>query len=355
MYELDTLGFSPFFERQLPDDDSLPARVAGEHKNGYIVWSTAGERFAQLSGRLAAALGDEGYPAVGDWVTLKSVPQAGDTAIIDRVLARRTVFTRGAAGAEGRGQVIAANVDIVFIVTGLDANYNVRRIQRYVARVGASGARPIAVLNKADTCEDVDSRVSEVERAVTGLTVAAISAARGRGLEQLEEYLSPGGTVALVGSSGAGKSTLINRLLGEERRRTGETRADDGRGRHTTSERQMVVLPSGGLLIDTPGMRELALPDEEGIDNVFPQIEDLAMRCRFSDCTHLSEPGCAVRQAVETGELPADLVEHYLQLMAEARAGELRHNERVRRQSERAIGRQRAKDLHLIQRWKGEQ
>jgi ribosome biogenesis GTPase len=354
VYELDTLGFSPYFEQQLPDDRAVPARIAGEHKNGYVVWSTAGEGFARLSGRLTGALEDEGYPAVGDWVTLKSVPQADDTAIVDRLLARRTVFTRGAAGAEARGQVIAANVDIVFIVTGLDANYNVRRIQRYVARVGASGARPIAVLNKTDACDDVDNRISEVERAAAGLTVVAISAARGRGLEQLEEYLHPGVTIALVGSSGAGKSTLINRLLGEERLRTGETRADDGRGRHTTSERQMVVLPSGGLLIDTPGMRELALPDEEGIDTVFPQIEDLARRCRFSDCTHLSEPGCAVQQAVETGELPADLVEHYLQLTAEARASELRHNERVRRQSERTVGRQRAKDLRLIQRWKGE-
>ena len=352
MYELNSLGFGPYFEEQLHGDEAIPARIAGEHGNGYIVWHSGGEAFARPAGRLLRSTDDETHPGVGDWVTLRSIPNSDDTAIIERLLKRRTVFTRGAAGGQAGLQVIAANVDVVFIVTGLDANYNVRRIQRYTARVRASGAEPVAVLNKSDTCDDVGARIAEVERAVPGVSVVTTSAKRERGLEQVAERLLPGVTAAFVGSSGAGKSTLINALLGEERLRTGETRTDDGRGRHTTTRREMLAFPFGGLLIDTPGMRELALPDEEGIDEVFPDIEELTLRCRFANCTHQAEPGCAVRQALENGELPAEMVEHYLQLTAEARANELRSNERLRRKSERTIGRQRAKDMHIIRRWK---
>ncbi len=354
MYELDSLGFGPYFAGQLHDDAAIPARIAGEHKDSYLVWSGSGERFARLAGRLIPTLADEAYPTAGDWVTLKETPAPGDTGIIDRVLARRTVLTRGAAGRATRGQVIAANIDIVFVVCGLDANFSVRRIQRYVARVRAGGASAIAVLNKADACDDVAGRVSLVERAAPGVPVIATSAMHGYGLERIAALLLPGVTATFVGSSGAGKSTLINAFLGEERLRTAEIRAQDGRGRHTTSSRRMVSLPSGGLLIDTPGMRELALPDEEGIDSVFPDIEQLALRCRFRNCTHNAEPGCAVRQAVESGELPAEMLEHYLQLTAEARANELRHDLRLQRQSERSTGRQRAKDLQVIRRLKGE-
>jgi len=353
MYELNHLGFGPFFLEQLHGDAAIPARIAGEHGNGYIAWHSGGETFARLSGRLLRSNDAEAHPGVGDWVTLRSVPNSDETAIIERLLERRTVFTRRAAGGQTGLQVIAANVDVVFIVTGLDANYNVRRIQRYAARVHASGAEPVAVLNKSDSWGDAAARISEVERAVPGVSVVTTSAKRQCGLEKVAERLLPGVTAAFVGSSGAGKSTLINALLGEERLRTGETRTEDDRGRHTTTRREMVVLPSGGLLIDTPGMRELALPDDEGIEEVFPDIEVLALHCRFADCTHQSEPGCAVRQAVESGELPAEMMDHYLQLTSEARANELRSNERLRRQSERTVGRQRAKDLHIIQRWKG--
>ena len=352
MYELDSLGFGPYFEEQLSGDEEVPARIAGEHRHGYTVWAADGVGFARLSGRLTRDLDEDAHPGVGDWVILRAAPVPGNTAMIDRVLARRTIFTRGAAGGEARRQVIAANVDIIFIVCGLDADYNVHRIQRYVARVRAGGARPVVVLNKCDVCADTPDRVVEVQRAAPGVQVLSTSAVQGRGLDHLTAQLGPGITAAFAGSSGAGKSTLINALLGEERLRTGELRAGDGRGRHTTTERQMLEFASGGLFIDTPGMRELALFDEEGIGEVFSEIEELAMRCRFRDCTHQSEPGCSVRRAVEDGFLPVDRLEHYLSMRTEAQSFELRHDERLRRRSERAVGRQRATDLKLIQRRK---
>jgi len=349
---LESLGFDPYFEAQLTGCEAIPARVAGEHRHGYTVWTDSGEGFARLSGRLMRDLDDEAHPGVGDWITLKEALVPGHTAIVDQILARRTVFTRGAAGREARRQVIAANVDIVFIVCGLDGDYNVHRIQRYLARVRASGAQPMVILNKTDVCDNTGVRASEVEQAAPGVRVLTTSAVLGHGLERIAEQLGPGMTAAFVGSSGAGKSTLINALLGEDRLRTGAIRESDSHGRHTTSQRQMVVFPSGGLLIDTPGMRELALFDEEGIGAVFSEIEELAVRCRFRDCSHQSEPGCAVRDAVEAGLVSPDRVEYYLAMRAEARADELRHDERLRRQSERAVGRQRATDIKLIQRWK---
>ncbi len=352
MYSLTDLGFGPYFREQLCDDGAVPARIAGEYKHGYLVWFERDEGFARLSGRLMRDLHEEARPTVGDWVALKSLPVPDHTAIIEQVLARRSVFTRGAAGRATRRQVIAANVDLVFIVTGLDTNYRVHRIQRYVARVRASGAQPIAVLNKADVCDNVSERVAEVTLAIPGVQVLLTSAVLKHGLETISELLQPGITSAFVGSSGAGKSTLINAFLGEDKLATGEIRASDGRGRHTTTGRQMVVTPAGGLLIDTPGMRELALFDEEGIDSVFPDIEEMSLRCRFRDCTHQSEPGCAVRQAIDGGVLPPDRFEHYHKMQAEARNYELRLDERERRRTERAIGKQRARDLRLIYRRK---
>jgi len=352
LYSLTSLGFGPYFQEQPCVDGAIPARIAGEYKHGYLVWFECDEGFARLSGRLMRDLSEEARPTVGDWVALKSLPVPDQTAIIEQVLARRSVFTRGAAGRETRRQVIAANVDLVFIVTGLDANYNVHRIQRYVARVRASGAQPLVVLNKADVCDAISAHVGEVEASVPGVQVVATSAILGHGLESISKLLQPGITAAFVGSSGAGKSTLINAFLGEQKLATGEIRASDGRGRHTTAGRQMVVAPSGGLLIDTPGMRELALFDDEGIDSVFPEIEEMSLRCRFRDCTHQSEPGCAVRQSVDSGVLPPDRFAHYHKMQAEARNYELRLDERERRRTERAVGKQRARDLRLIYRRK---
>ncbi len=228
MHDLSALGFGPFFERQLlPADgrEMIPARIASERRGAYEVWSQAGAGPAQLAGRLRLELEDAGLPGVGDWVILKDAPAPDHTAIIDRLLARRTVFTRGAAGRQVRAQVIAANVDLVFAVCGLDADFNVRRIERYLARIWASGAEPAVVLNKADICEETAARVTEVERHCAGVPVHVTSALHSEGIAEVRARIHVGNTVAFVGSSGAGKSTLINALLGEDRMPTGEVRA----------------------------------------------------------------------------------------------------------------------------------
>jgi len=352
MYELSDLGFGPFFEDQLPGRDAIPARVAAEHRGSYQVWSKTGAGPAHLAGRLTRELAGEAFPGVGDWVTLKSAPTPDQTSIIDSVLTRRTVFIRGAAGRQARGQVVAANVDVVFAVCGLDDDYNIRRIERYLARIWASGAQPVVILNKGDVCDAMDACVAEVEAICPGVPVFVTSALLSQGVEAIQPTIRPGSTAAFVGSSGVGKSTLINALLGEDRMATQEIKARDGRGRHTTTHRQLIVFPRGGLLIDTPGMRELQLLDEEGIGTVFSDVEALSAQCRFGDCSHESEPGCAVREAVANGEIPAKRLDHYLKLEAEAHAYELRHNERLRRQADRAWGRQMASDAGLMRRWK---
>ena len=333
-------GFSSFFRSQLAESDLIVARIAAEHRGGYEVWSDQGNGIARLAGRLARELEQEQFPGVGDWVTLRSPPGPGQSGVIDRVLERQTLFMRGAPGRETRGQVIAANVDLVFIVCGLDGDYNVRRIERYMARIWASGAQPIVVLNKTDLCDDVEARVLEVECACAGAPVLAVSALQKQGMEGILAHIGEGITGAFVGSSGAGKSTLINALLGEERMATQEVRADDSRGRHTTTHRQLIRLPDGSLVIDTPGMRELQLFDDEGIDSAFSDILEFAAGCRFRDCSHASEPGCAVIEAVEAGELAEERLDHYLKLDAEARSYETRRDERSRREADRTWGKE---------------
>ncbi|MBI5905525.1 MAG: ribosome small subunit-dependent GTPase A [Deltaproteobacteria bacterium] len=355
VHELSALGFGPFFEQQLQTsggDRVVPARIAAEHRGAYEVWSTTGSGRAQLAGRLRLEFEDAGAPGVGDWVVVKDAPGPNHTTVIERVLERRTVFTRGAAGREARAQVVAANVDLVFAVCGLDADFNVRRIERYLARIWASGAQPSVILNKADLCADPGARVAEVETHAVGVPVHVISALHSEGIEAVRACIHDGMTVALVGSSGAGKSTLVNALLGEERMRTGEVRAGDGRGCHVTTHRQLVLLPGGGLLLDTPGMRELQLLDDDGIDTVFLDIAELAGRCRFRDCRHDTEPGCAVKEGVDSGSLDADRIKHYRKLEREAQANELRHDEHRRRQSERVWG-QLWDEVAQLRRWKG--
>lgn len=351
MFDLAALGFDDFFARQLSGDE-VPARVAADHRGAYEVWAASGAGWAKLAGRFRQRSADATMPVAGDWVALRARPESKRTTVIERVLDRRTVFTRGAAGRQARSQVVAANVDLVFAVCGLDADFNPRRIERYLARVWASGARPMVVLNKADLCADAPARIAEVETHAPGVPIHVISALHGDGLAPLRACVAGGATVALVGSSGAGKSTLVNALLGDARMRTGEVRESDGRGRHVTSHRQLVVLPTGGLLLDTPGMRELELVDDGGLGEVFADVVTFAGRCRFRDCRHEAEPGCAVVAAVAAGELDPGRLEHHRKLEREARANELRHDVHRRRQAERVWG-QLADEVARLREWKG--
>lgn len=352
MNTLASLGFTSFFVQQLEPaaDPRRVARVAAEHRGAYDVWSVSGVSPAKLAGRFHHE--SSGTPGVGDWVVLRDVPATGHPAIIERVLERRTLFTRGAAGRDARTQVIAANVDLVFAVSGLDGDYNVRRIERYLARIFASGAEPVVILNKSDVCDDTVNRLVEVERHCRNVPILLTSAIRGEGVGAVRAMIEEAMTVAFVGSSGAGKSSLINALLGENRIATGDVRAGDSRGRHITTRRQLMLLPDGGVVLDTPGMRELQLLDDEGLDEVFDDIAALSERCHFRDCRHDDEPGCAVIAAAGGNPLLAGRLDHYRKLEREAEANELRHDVRRKRKAERIWG-QLSDEVAQLRKWKG--
>jgi ribosome biogenesis GTPase / thiamine phosphate phosphatase len=290
------------------------ARVAIEHRNAYALRTEdGGEIFATLAGRVRYETSHrEDLPAVGDFVRVRE-------SVIEEVLPRKTVFLRKAAGDAMEAQVIAANIDTVFVVSGLDGDFNLRRLERYYATARASGAQCAILLNKADLCEDLDGRVRQVRAIAPGADVVAISALAGDGIDALRPYLATGETVAFVGSSGAGKSTLINRLLGRDRQSTGAVREADSRGRHTTTHRELLEMPGGALLIDTPGLRELQpWAGEDDVDGAFPEIEELAAQCRFRDCAHAGEDGCAVQAAIDDGTLDFDRFSSYRKMRREA-------------------------------------
>jgi len=318
----------------------VPGRVIRQSRDLSSVVVAAGELEAEVSGKFRhRAHGPADFPAVGDWAAVRLV--AGGPALIESLLPRRSAFTRKAAGEAVEAQVVAANVDTVFLVSGLDGDFNVRRIERYLTTAWSSGAEPVIVLNKADLRPDLPDVISETASVAPGVPVVAVQALAEGGLGGLAPYLLPGKTVAFLGSSGVGKSTMVNRLLGEARFRTASmSDALAGRGRHTTTSRELVRLPDGALLIDTPGMRELGLwADDEGLDRTFDEIDALAAGCRFPDCGHEREPGCAVRAAVESGAIKAARWESYLKLRRELRFLELKKDEKTRRQSEKAAGR----------------
>lgn len=311
-----------------------PGRVILQHRNGYLVVTDAGELQAKASGRLRHEAQETGPPAVGDWVALSPNPQDG-AATIHAVLPRHTAFVRRAADSARRTQILAANIDVAFVVTSMNADLNLRRIQRFLAAALDSGARPVLVLTKSDLSADPQAEAAQVAALEAQTLVLTVSAREGVGLEALRLQVKPGETCVLIGSSGVGKSTLVNAFLNEDRMATQAIRASDDQGRHTTSHRQLIPLPGGGLIIDTPGIREVGLIDaEEGVEAVFDDIERLMQECRFTNCGHVSEPGCAVQAALADGTLEGPRWAHFQKLKSElAAAGD--KAERIAKAAER--------------------
>jgi len=326
--QLEDLGWDAFFAdafRPYEQEGFIPARVAARHHGPCELLTEHG----RIGGLPAGKLEGLDLPVAGDWVAVQKL-DGERKGIVEAVLPRRTSFTRKEAWRRTVAQVVAANIDTVFLVTAFGQDLNPRRLERYLTAAWDSGARPVIVVNKSDTALDGAEDLAEVEAIAFGVPVHAVSAATGAGLAELDAYLGRGRTVALLGSSGVGKSTLINRLAGQELLATAET-SQDGRGRHTTTNRELVPLPGGALLLDTPGMRELALwADETVLDSTFSEIVEIAGGCRFADCTHLHEPDCAVRAAIADGSLEAERFDSYVKLGRELRALELKKDARLR-------------------------
>lgn len=339
------LGFTPAVAEAFVAHEAeglAPGRVVAAHTPRLLrVGMADAERLAEVGGGLRhAAASALDLPTVGDWVAVRLRGES-QRPLIQALLPRRTAFVRRAAGDRTVAQVLASNVDTVFLVVGLDADFNLRRLERTLVLAWESGAAPVVVLNKADLAPaELDVRRAEVERVAAGVPVLVLAAKHGQGLDALGPWLAPGQTVALLGSSGVGKSTIVNRLLGREKQKTQEVRENDQRGRHTTTHRELVALPGGALLVDTPGMREIQLWSEgAGLDAAFDDVLSLATACRFRDCGHRGEPGCAVRAAAADGRLEPARLESYLKLQGELRSLEVREDP-LRRREER--GRWRA-------------
>jgi ribosome biogenesis GTPase / thiamine phosphate phosphatase len=339
------MGWTSYFQEQLQNfcnDGLVPARVVGVRKNTFCISNGQNEGLAVAAGRLKYR-SDGVYPVTGDWVLRSG-------AVIYEVLERKNVLSRGAAGAHhkkdaqpNRDQVLAANLDTVFVVCGLDRDYNLRRIERYLTLVYNCGLNPVIILTKADLHHHPAHFVHEVENIAFGVPVHWVSALDDRGLPLLEEYLSPGRTTTMIGSSGAGKSTLVNRFCGKEIQATGSISNRVGKGRHTTTNRDLIVMPQGGMVIDNPGIREIAFWDDDGgISNAFPEIDHLSGECRFSDCSHSHEPGCRVLRAVADGEISRRRLESYRKMKRE-----LAYLSQRRRKSADRVEKERWKEVAL--------
>jgi ribosome biogenesis GTPase / thiamine phosphate phosphatase len=325
--QLERIGYGPFFAAQLEllnQQNFVAARVAADARENFPILG-ARAAFAEPSGRLRLAI-EEGHaprPAVGDWL---AVSESDNLATIHHVLDRRTCLRRRAAGTDGNLQIIAANVDVYFIVTAVGRDFNPRRLERYLTAVWDSGASPVLVLNKCDLAESVEPLIRAIGEVAPAVPTVCVSATTGNGVDTLQAYLQPGTTGAFIGSSGVGKSSLMNLLCGDTRQQTSPV-GPEGKGRHTTSRRELVTLPNGGVLIDTPGLREFGLAEVgHGLDVVFADVLKVAADCHFADCTHTNEPDCAVTLAVAEGVLPSARLQSYLRLRAEAEAAELRRS-----------------------------
>ncbi len=321
--KLETFGWKPFFEegfKPFARSGYTAGRVYEAHKNFYFLHTENGDLQAKISGKMRheSIVGGD-FPAVGDWVVIQVRNEEGE-ATIHAVLPRFSKFSRKVAGGVTREQVLAANVDTAFLVSALNNDFNVRRMERYLAVACESGADPVIVLNKADLFTDdvIEAKIAEAKKSAADVPIFAVSALTGQGMQDLIGYIAKGKTAVFLGSSGVGKSALINALVGRYEQKTNTVREGDDKGRHTTSFQKLIVMPEGGMVIDTPGLRELQLWDVEGgLGDAFKDIEEIAGGCRFNDCLHGSEPGCAVREAVDTGTLDAGRLESYLKLRQE--------------------------------------
>lgn len=335
MYQLSDLGWDAWFQARfdrLADPELQPARVVSESRDRYALLTASGPMDAQLAGKFRHEARHRGdLPAVGDWVAIR--PFSDKEGLIHAVLPRRSTFSRKAAGTGSQEQLVAANLDVVFLVMAMNHDFNLRRLERYLVLAWESGAEPVVLLTKADLCPDLDARIPEVETIAGLAPVLVTSSLTGSGIEPVRARIPSGRTAGLLGSSGAGKSTLINCLLGQDLLETGSVREGDDRGRHTTTRRQLLRLPGGGLILDTPGMRELGLWDAgDGLLATFEEVQALAGHCRFRDCGHASEPGCAVREALADGTLDPERLESFRKLQREQAYQERRQDASLQHQ-----------------------
>jgi ribosome biogenesis GTPase len=331
--------FAPYLAKGL-----IPARVAVEDKHFYRVWTAEAELTAQVTGKFIheSRRDHSVLPKVGDWVAIKLVPNE-EKAMIQAILPRRTRISRKMTGRDAAEQILATNIETVFLVTAADPSFNAARLERMLVMAHDSGARPVVILNKIDLCDDLDAKLAEAARVAGDALVLAACALTGRGVKKLAALIKPGDTVVFIGTSGVGKSSLINRLYGEDIQATVEVRVNDAKGRHTTSWREMIFLPQGGVVIDTPGMREFHIwAAGEGAKETFPEIETLAAGCHFRDCTHTREKDCAVLAALAAGTLPRERHESFLKLQLEIsflREAEKQASWQNRRKSDRVAHR----------------